>query len=172
LMPDGLVGIATLDPAKKLHVMGDVALGDTLSATEDRVLYFGTDGSVDTEYLMWDESETMFYFSDSLTADGYIDYCTAFNSVPGERAIDKLMQIKGKSSNGGFVELDHSTLPEGIYIKQRDGKEARNLSNMVSFLATAIQDLKKENEELSRQLLIQKNATRALNKDLKSLGRR
>jgi len=172
LMPDGLVGIATLDPAKKLHVMGDVALGDTLSATEDRVLYFGTDGSVDTEYLMWDESETMFYFSDSLTADGYIDYCTAFNSVPGERAIDKLMQIKGKSSNGGFVELDHSTLTEGIYIKQRDGKEARNLSNMVSFLATAIQDLKKENEELSRQLLIQKNATRALNKDLKSLGRR
>ena len=161
LSPDGSVGIATVDPAKKLHVMGDVALGDMATATSDRYLYFGTDGAVTTEYLMWDESETKFYFSDSLTADGYIDYCMFFNSTPEESALDKILKIKGKSNKSGFVELDHSTLPEGVYVKFNDGREGRDLGNFTTMLATAIQELAQENELLRKDInRLEKQITR------------
>ena len=114
----GNVGIGTTAPAKKLHVMGDAAIGDTATATDDRYLYFATDGDVTTQYLKHTQNATGysgFYFSDSISADGYIDYCDVYE---GE-ALTELKKVKAKPlaiSKDGFKKLDHSSLPTGTVV--------------------------------------------------------
>lgn len=96
--------------------MGDVAIGDTATATSDRYLYFGTDGNVTAEYMKFTETGAChgFYFSDSVTADGYTDYSSVYENN-ALNALSKIKKEKNVTKNkNGFAKLDHKSLPAGV----------------------------------------------------------
>lgn len=112
----GNLGIGTTAPVKKLHVKGDVAIGDTATATNERFLYFAGDGNTtqhNVKHINTGTGFSGFYFSDSISADGYIDYCEYYEG----NALNAVASVKkelGSSSKQGFAKLDHNSLPTGV----------------------------------------------------------
>jgi hypothetical protein len=112
----GELGIGTTEPVKKLHVKGDVAIGDTATATNERFLYFAGDGNTmqhNVKHINTGTGFSGFYFSDSISADGYIDYCEYYegNALNAVASVEKEL---GSSSKQGFAKLDHNSLPTGV----------------------------------------------------------
>ena len=65
-------GIGTLSPPERISVVGNIAMGDTATGDVDVYLYFGTDGSWLTKYLMYDDGEGRFKLSDDLYLSGTV----------------------------------------------------------------------------------------------------
>ena len=194
---NGNVGFGTIAAATKGHFMGNLAIGDTATATADRYLYFASDGSVTNESIRLTENVSGFsgfYFSDSVSAEGYHDHSEYYEGD----ALSEILKIKstGQKNNKNYKELDHKTLPVGTYTKymhrywvresdkeimpttfvpytgtltdsstveQKENhiskyavaieeQDGRNVSNLVSVMVTAIQQLTMENTDLKKRI--------------------
>lgn len=68
----GNVGIDNNNPATKLHVVGNITLGDSTTGDIDAILYFADDASVTAESIMWNDGNSQFELSDDIDVTGNV----------------------------------------------------------------------------------------------------
>jgi len=121
---DGKVGIGTNAPAHKLHLVGNIALGDTTTGDVDGIIYFGDDGNVAAESIKWDDGDDRFELSNTIRvesgdikiANGSLDIDRSFTNVisANNNILDIYIQHAPSGAQGTYatrglmVQLDEA----------------------------------------------------------------